>query len=58
MDTQKMICMRCGAWDDKTNRPNDARCGINCFLLTKGKTQGFNCKLQRYNKNRESTKGI
>ena len=52
IDTQRMICMRCGAWDDCTHRPDDAGCGVNCALLTKGKVQGYNCKLQRYNRNR------
>ena len=51
IDTQKLICMRCGAWDTVNNRPDDAKCGVNCALLTKGKTQGFNCKLQRYQAN-------
>lgn len=51
MNTQTMICMRCGAWNSRTNRPDDARCGVNTALLTKGKAQGFNCKLQRYNVN-------
>jgi ribosomal protein L40E len=51
INTQKLICMRCGAWDDVSNRPDERRCGLNCALLTPGKICGFNCKLQRYQAN-------
>jgi ribosomal protein L40E len=51
INTQKLICMRCGAWDDASNRPDERRCGLNCALLTPGKICGFNCKLQRYQAN-------
>lgn len=57
IDTQKMICMRCGAWDSCTCRVDDSRCGVNTALLTKGKVQGFNCKLQRYQWNVAHGKG-
>ena len=58
IDTQKLICMRCGAWDAVNNRPNDAKCGVNCAILTKEKTQGFNCKLQRYQRNLLAGSGL
>jgi hypothetical protein len=47
IDTQKLFCMRCGAWDAKQCRPDERMCGLNCALLTSGKICGFNCKLQR-----------
>ena len=50
MDTNIMICMRCGAWHNGCC--NQRECGINGVLKTECKNQGFNCKYQRYEYNR------
>ena len=47
MTTPIMICMRCGAYG------NERECGINSCILSKGKLQGFNCRLQRYYANKK-----
>jgi len=47
IDTHTMICLRCGAYDDMRS------CSVNRAACTECKAQGYNCKLQRYQHNRE-----
>jgi hypothetical protein len=51
MNNFTRFCLRCGAWDAKTNSCNHKECTFNSVWLIKEKMQGFQCKLQRFEYN-------